>query len=259
MAQSMSLACERITDDGLLRIFDFGRTQPRGARRNLRERFSKQQEHQLIEAVVREVEDGTIYRGDVTCGEIEITGIKTIVANRFYLDIEYEVLFPSRHGEPTPGIYHALRWTAGIENGAGVIAMTRDQQIVLSRTFRHAARGWRLEIPRGLKKPGETLQESAFREALEEAGIMSTADTQVIDLGVLEPDTGILMQAPRVFALTNVEVDSEQISPDVSEALSGYVTRSVAELKRLILSNEIKDGWTDSAFLRAALHGIINL
>jgi len=54
---------------------------------------------------------------------------------------------------------------------AAVVALTRDDRIVLVRQWRHAAQAWCLELPGGVIDPGETDPVAAARrELLEETG-----------------------------------------------------------------------------------------
>ena len=55
-------------------------------------------------------------------------------------------------------------------NGVLVLALTTDGKIILVRQFRHAIRGTTVEFPAGSIERGETPEEAATRELLEETG-----------------------------------------------------------------------------------------
>ncbi|NLF25195.1 MAG: NUDIX hydrolase [Deltaproteobacteria bacterium] len=216
-------------------------------------------QHEAVVQIVRELEGGDLYLGDVERGEIQITGIRHIVSNKFWTEVEHEVLFPGKNGKPpTAGTYRSVRWNVGLDSGTAALCVTSNGRVVLTRSFRHAARGWRYEIPRGVRRPGETFMQCGFRESLEEAGIQETDQTQVVDLGMYEPDTGVLMQKPRLIAYTKMVVDPQKVSPDVSEAISGYMTVSVDRILDMIDDGFIVDGYTQAAVLRGLLRGILS-
>lgn len=233
---------------------------PDGAEKNLRIKFAESQRRTVVEQIVAELTDGTLYRGDWRKGEIEITGIKKVISNRFWTEIDYEVLFPPKQAGATPpaGSYRVVRWNAGIEPGTAVLCLTRNGDVVLTRNFRHATRSWEYEIPRGLRAD-ETLEECGLREASEEAGITPTADSRVIDLGQFVPDSGMCLQIPRLLLVTNVEIDEDLCSRDVSESAITTLVLKQEEVCQLIDSGKIRDGFTIAAMLKAGLKGYVAL
>jgi ADP-ribose pyrophosphatase len=103
----------------------------------------------------------------------------------------------------------------------------------------------------------ESVEKCGLREALQKAGVKPSSSSKAIDLGVHDPDSGLLKQQPHLFAYTAVEVDSTKIEPDHSEALGGYVLLAVEDLLAKIKSGEITDSFTVAAVFRARLHGLI--
>ncbi len=55
-------------------------------------------------------------------------------------------------------------------DGVLVLALTRDEKIILVQQFRHAIRRSTLELPAGSIEGGETPEEAAIRELFEETG-----------------------------------------------------------------------------------------
>lgn len=230
-----------------------------GSLAGCRKKFAKSNQAAVVEKIVAELENGTLYLGDWTKGEIQIVGIKRLITNRFWTEVEYDVLFPPKPGmaEPARGTYRNVRWNSGVDAGAGALCITRSGEIVLLHSFRHAVRRWTLELPRGIRKPDETPEQCALREAQEECGVVITDDTQIINLGIHDPDTGIVYQEVPIIALTNVEVDEAKVSRDVSESTLAPVVLSLREFLDGVSSGQIKDGWIRSAVLVALARGII--
>ncbi len=68
-----------------------------------------------------------------------------------------------------------------------VLAVTRANEILLVRQYRPAVEDWTLELPSGHVDKGETPDQAARRELLEETGYHATVWEQ---LGCVRPDTG---------------------------------------------------------------------
>ena len=69
-----------------------------------------------------------------------------------------------------------------------IVALTRDEHLVLVRQFRHGSRTVTLEIPGGLIDPGETPAQAAGRELLEETGFRAG---RLEDLGSINPNPAL--------------------------------------------------------------------
>jgi 8-oxo-dGTP pyrophosphatase MutT (NUDIX family) len=227
-----------------------------GSKKTFRVKFSDETERENLNAILEEVQCQTLPVGDALEGEIEVFGVKRIVTNRFWAAIEYSVLFPGKDG-PIEGTYWSVRWHAGTESGTAALCITTDKRIILSRSYRHQSRAWRWEIPRGIRKPGETAEQCGFRESLEEAGVERTDETKVIDLGRIEPDSGLAMMLPSIVAYTAIKADPEKIRPDATEAVRGYAALTVQEVEDWIREGKIVDGYTIAAVFKARLHGLL--
>lgn len=83
-----------------------------------------------------------------------------------------------------------------------IIPLTRDNQVVMVKQFRHGIKKVTLEIPGGMIKKGGTPEESAARELLEETGYRGEELTL---LGVVNPNPAFLTNRCYTFLTRNVQ------------------------------------------------------
>src|SRR3954469_25599516 len=83
-----------------------------------------------------------------------------------------------------------------------VVATTVDDSVVLVRQFRPAVEAVTLELPAGHVEPGQTPEQGARAELLEETGY---ASAQLRMIGCLRPDTGRLGNRMWVYAAERCE------------------------------------------------------
>jgi predicted NUDIX family NTP pyrophosphohydrolase len=176
------------------------------------------------------LQDDTIYRGDIALGEIEITGVRRIWTHRFWSELQFSVRMPPKTpgGEPVSAAFAGIVPAHKFHPGVSALVIVDEEHVALIKMYRfHGSpfavlprqrKGWRIEAPRGGYKPGETPDSGALREATEEAGIAQRPDTQVIDLGMVEPDSGLLMSQVALRAVRNVDIDRNKVHLDVTEA-----------------------------------------
>lgn len=219
------------------------------------------QDDEAVKSLQTELEDGTLYLGDWKKGEIQIAGLHSVEKNSYWMDVNYDVLFPPKHGEtePTKGTYRSVRWNAGIIPGAGALCLTEQNEIILVHCFRHTTRSWVNELPRGLKNPDESVVACALREATEECGVVLTDTSEIIDLGFFYPESGTVFNKYALVAFTNVRIDKEQMSLDDSESSMGPIVMSIETFMKAIADGEMVDGWARSAVLASIAKGIIKI
>jgi len=73
-------------------------------------------------------------------------------------------------------------------NWVNVIPLTPDEQVVMVEQWRHGTRSVHLETPGGLMEQGETPEQSARRELLEETGYEAG---EIVKLGTVHPNPAI--------------------------------------------------------------------
>ena len=99
--------------------------------------------------------------------------------------------------------------------GAAVLLpVTSDGRVILIRQFRYAAGETLLEVPAGTIDPGETPEETAGRELLEETGYHSR---RLEKLAEFFTSPGILAERMHLFLAT--ELEKREASPDADESL----------------------------------------
>lgn len=143
------------------------------------------------------------------------------------------------------GKYFVIRERAE-ENGVVVAAQREDGCFLLARLFRQAIGGYSLEFPRGAIDPGENAVDAGRREAMEETGYFCKSVTH---LGRMHSNTSLLRSH---VVLVHAEVDTQmQLGTDGEVESIQWV--SAAEMDNLILSGQITDSHTLSAYLKVKL------
>jgi ADP-ribose pyrophosphatase len=122
-------------------------------------------------------------------------------------------------------------------------------QVLVIRHFRHATRGWHLEIPRGSGLAADP-RESARRELAEEIG---ATGARLIELGTMYPDTGLTNSRVALFC---AEVASYS-APEAIEGITEILPLQVERFEEMIDSGELEDGYLLAAYARAKARGLI--
>jgi 8-oxo-dGTP pyrophosphatase MutT (NUDIX family) len=102
--------------------------------------------------------------GDSKKGEIEILEPDMIFSNKYVEIFNDRVKFPSGN----LGTY--IRINTSTNRSVGVLPVTDEGNIVVIRNYRHAVRGWGIEIPKGAVEPNESNEDAVRRELEEETG-----------------------------------------------------------------------------------------
>ena len=107
----------------------------------------------------------------------------------------------------------APHYSIATDDYVSVFAVTEDGKFPLVRQFRPAIEQFTLELPSGHVDKGQTPEEAARAELLEETGFIAS---KMILLGSLAPDTGRLGNAMWCFFAPKVK--QNQLSPFVPQA-----------------------------------------
>ncbi|HJQ12210.1 MAG TPA: NUDIX hydrolase [Gemmatimonadaceae bacterium] len=135
---------------------------------------------------------------------------------------------------------------------SGVVALcSRDGNIFLRETFRHATRRWELETPRGQRETGMSAEDAARKEIDEELGFKVQSIEQI---GEVSGDTAILASTLSVF-WADLAPGPPRDHPEDKEAFGRIVEVFPPELRTRIARCEIRDGYTLAALTLAQVAG----
>ncbi|MEV3856115.1 NUDIX hydrolase [Streptomyces sp. NPDC050095] len=148
----------------------------------------------------------------------------------------------------TRGTYiRALSPTA--EPGCVVLPLLGGD-VVLVEIFRHAARAWQWEVPRGFGTLGLTGAQNATKELQEEIGAQVR---ELVPLGEVWPDTGLLGSSVLLFA---ARIDA--VGPlSAGEGIRSALTVPFAEAEAMVADGRISDAFTIAVLTRARLNGLV--
>ena len=169
---------------------------------------------------IKKVENQTklrlISRGATETEAEKWSSVGIVAEDNYWMWIRDAVIFPSG----VYGTYDRLLWKSGMDGipGVAVLPILANKKIVVNLNYRHATRSWEIELPRGQKKEGETLEQAALRELKEETGYQLTKCTL---LGTTAPDSGALMSLTPLFHGGDL-----LLRRDSARILRGYFSKS---------------------------------
>lgn len=145
---------------------------------------------------------------------------------------------------------------AGTLNGSAVLPIDGHGQVCLLEIDRVPVGQRMLEIPRGGADPGETAAQAAARELEEETRLIVAAD-QLIPLGVLHPDSGVIGGYVHLFlAEIGGDFRKRALCHDPAEA-AGLKLIPLRDVRTMVVDGRITDGLTVGALARASFAGLI--
>ena len=97
---------------------------------------------------------------------------------------------------------------------ANVVAITKNNEVVLVKQYRHGVQEILLELPGGVVDKGEDPLEGAKRELMEETGYSAG---NIIEVGRLYPNPAIQHNTLFCYLATDVELTGEQHLDDAEE------------------------------------------
>lgn len=140
-------------------------------------------------------------------------------------------------------IHHRLLWKSGPVSGV-VVLPKLGNEFVLVHHYRHAIGAWTWECPRGSTSPGESWEETAGKELLEEIG---AEICHCRPLGRVFPITSLTNTCVVTFL---AEIDRVG-KPARSEGIDRIRLASFPELEEMISQGEITDAATICSIAQA--------
>lgn len=150
---------------------------------------------------------------------------------------------------PRTGEKHAF-YHIDSRDWVNVVPITRADEIVMVRQFRHGSRDVTLEIPGGLVDPGETPADAAARELLEETGYRAGG---IEPLGVVNPNPALFGNRCHTFLARAAERVGEIQNESTEETVVELVPRN--ELAARLRAGDITHALVVAAFHWYALAG----
>jgi 8-oxo-dGTP pyrophosphatase MutT (NUDIX family) len=145
--------------------------------------------------------------------------------------------------------HHVVRMPA---HAAGAVVLDSDRRVLLLWRHRFITDRWGWEVPSGRIDAGESPEEAAKREVLEETGWRVTGALK--PLIAYHPANGISDHTFHLFTVEGAEYVGVPADPSEAERV---VWVPDAEVRRLVLTGAVPDGLTLTALLFAMARGVL--
>jgi ADP-ribose pyrophosphatase len=186
---------------------------------------------------------------------------KTVSSERHFANRNLEVV---TNRVRTPARRDPRAWTIVHRKPAVVVApMTRDGKIILIRQERIPIQQAIWEMPSGQiddhNADQERINDVALRELREETGYELAPEGELISLGYFFSSPGFTDERGYFFLARPVQPCGEGPDCDEGESILGCRQFGVAEIRRMIADNEIRDANTLGICATLAARGLLSL
>lgn len=127
--------------------------------------------------------------------------------------------------------------THNLITGVSVLPV-QDGKVGLIKVYRHPVAEVLWEIPRGFIDDGETAEEAATRELLEETGISAPSWT-LQTLGIVSPEPGLIAGRIHMFLAMSLSESNIQVSGEFGHEGLAWFTQ--AKALEMVESGQIQD------------------
>ncbi len=134
-------------------------------------------------------------------------------------------------------------------NWLNIVPLTADEQVVMVEQWRHGTRSVHLETPGGLIDEGESIEQCARRELLEETGYDAA---EIVPLGKVDPNPAIQSNVQHYVLATGCRKVAEPSLDDAEDINVRLVP--LVDIPSLIQSGKITHGIVIGAFYWLDLH-----
>ncbi|HSO56968.1 MAG TPA: NUDIX hydrolase [Paenisporosarcina sp.] len=135
-------------------------------------------------------------------------------------------------------------YVAEYSNWVNAVVITKNQQVVLVKQYRHGAKSNFLEVPAGKPEGNESFEEAVLREVKEETGFTSTSPPMLLGEFFVNPAT----QTNKVISY--LIIDAELVTKqelDDTEVIDVHLV-DLKRMDHMIKSGEINQLFTVSAY-----------
>lgn len=173
-----------------------------------------------------------MYKGNHKKGEIEILKELKVYENKFCEFFNDECLFPSG----MVGNYLRLKMKG--DYSVAVLPIMKSGEMVFIKTFRHSARGWGYEVPKGYGTENEKPIDCAIKELKEETGLSSP---NFVYLGLYHESPSTMQNGLHCFIAMDCE-KKENMQLEEFEAIDSWVcVKTFDELPKLDYNDAITE------------------
>jgi ADP-ribose pyrophosphatase len=130
--------------------------------------------------------------------------------------------------------------------GAALIVPLDGDRVTLIRQYRHCAHGYLWEAPAGTLNPGETPEQCAHREIVEEAGLVAG---ELHYAGKIFTAPGFCDEVIHIYIATKTR--QAQKNPDEDEVITEVRSFTFAEAAAMVADRSIEDAKTIAALFHA--------